>query len=43
MNLEGIGAFFRWFFAMLEPLQKRAVERQLRTDLKTLKDLLEAR
>jgi hypothetical protein len=28
---------------LLEPLQKRAVKRQLRTDLKTLKDLLEAR
>jgi uncharacterized membrane protein len=28
---------------LLEPLQKRAAERQLRTDLKTLKDLLEAR
>jgi carbon monoxide dehydrogenase subunit G len=28
---------------LLEPLQKRAVKRQLRRDLKTLKDLLEAR
>src|SRR5215203_1801078 len=28
---------------VLEPLQKRAAERQLRKDLKTLKDLLEAR
>ena len=28
---------------LLEPLQKRAVERQLRKDLKTLKDVLEAR
>jgi dehydrogenase/reductase SDR family protein 12 len=28
---------------LLEPLQKRAVKRQLRTDLQTLKDLLEAR
>jgi uncharacterized membrane protein len=27
---------------LLEPLQKRAAERQLRKDLKTLKDLLEA-
>jgi hypothetical protein len=28
---------------LLEPLQKRAAERQLRRDLKTLKDVLEAR
>ena len=28
---------------LLEPLQKRAVQRQLRTDLRTLKDLLETR
>jgi uncharacterized membrane protein len=28
---------------LLEPLQKRAAERQLRKDLKTLKDVLEAR
>jgi hypothetical protein len=28
---------------LLEPLQKRAVKRQLRTDLQTLKDVLEAR
>jgi uncharacterized membrane protein len=28
---------------LLEPLQKRAAERQLRKDLKTLKDMLEAR
>jgi uncharacterized membrane protein len=28
---------------LLEPLQKRAVQRQLRKDLQTLKDLLEAR
>jgi uncharacterized membrane protein len=28
---------------LLEPLQKRAVRRQLRTDLQTLKELLEAR
>ena len=28
---------------LLEPLQKRAVERQLRKDLQTLKDVLEAR
>jgi len=28
---------------LVEPLQKRAVTRQLRTDLQTLKDLLEAR
>ena len=28
---------------LLEPLQKRAAERQLRKDLQTLKDLLEAR
>jgi dehydrogenase/reductase SDR family protein 12 len=28
---------------LLEPLQKRTVQRQLRTDLKTLKDVLEAR
>jgi uncharacterized membrane protein len=28
---------------LLEPLQKRVVQRQLRKDLKTLKDLLEAR
>ncbi len=28
---------------LLEPLQKRAVKRQLREDLQTLKDLLEAR
>ena len=28
---------------VLEPLQKRAAERQLRKDLKTLKDVLEAR
>jgi uncharacterized membrane protein len=31
------------FLKLLEPLQKRAVERQLRKDLQTLKDLLEAR
>jgi hypothetical protein len=31
------------FLKLLEPLQKRAVERQLRKDLRTLKDLLEAR
>jgi ligand-binding SRPBCC domain-containing protein len=28
---------------LLEPLQRRTVQRQLRTDLKTLKDVLEAR
>jgi len=28
---------------LLEPFQKRAVRRQLRTDLQTLKELLEAR
>jgi hypothetical protein len=28
---------------LLEPLQKRAVQRQLRTDLRTLKEVLEAR
>ena len=28
---------------LLEPLQRRAAERQLRRDLKTLKDVLEAR
>jgi hypothetical protein len=28
---------------VLEPLQKRAAERQLRKDLKRLKDVLEAR
>jgi hypothetical protein len=27
---------------LLEPLQKRAAKRQLRTDLQTLKDVLEA-
>jgi dehydrogenase/reductase SDR family protein 12 len=31
------------FLKLLEPLQKRAAERQLRKDLKTLKDVLEAR
>jgi uncharacterized membrane protein len=31
------------FLKLLEPLQKRAVQRQLRKDLQTLKDLLEAR
>jgi hypothetical protein len=31
------------FLKLLELLQKRAVERQLRKDLQTLKDLLEAR
>ena len=31
------------FLKLLEPLQKRAVESQLRKDLQTLKDLLEAR
>jgi hypothetical protein len=28
---------------LLKPLQKRAAERQLRKDLQTLKDVLEAR
>jgi hypothetical protein len=28
---------------LLEPLQKRAAERQLRKDLQTLKDVLETR
>jgi hypothetical protein len=31
------------FLKLLEPLQKWAVKRQLRTDLRTLKDLLETR
>jgi uncharacterized membrane protein len=31
------------FLKLVEPLHKRAVERQVRADLKTLKDLLEAR
>jgi dehydrogenase/reductase SDR family protein 12 len=31
------------FLKLLEPLQKRTAERQLRKDLQTLKDLLEAR
>jgi hypothetical protein len=30
-------------FRNAEPLQKRAAERQLRKDLRTLKDVLEAR
>ncbi|HEX2740884.1 MAG TPA: SRPBCC family protein [Rubrobacter sp.] len=31
------------FLKLLEPLQKRAVKRQLATDMETLKELLEAR
>jgi ligand-binding SRPBCC domain-containing protein len=31
------------FLKLLEPLQKRAVKRQLRKDLQTLKDVLEGR
>ena len=31
------------FLKLLEPLQKRALQRQLRKDLQTLKDLLEVR
>lgn len=33
----------RGLLKLLEPLQKRAAERQLRKDLQTLKDLVEAR
>jgi uncharacterized membrane protein len=33
----------RGLLRLLEPLQKRAAERQLRKDLQTLKDVLEAR
>jgi ligand-binding SRPBCC domain-containing protein len=38
VEAEGSG-----FLKLLEPLQKRAVQRQLRKDLQTLKDQLEAR
>jgi hypothetical protein len=33
----------RGLLKLLEPLQKRAAERQLRKDLRTLKDVVEAR
>jgi hypothetical protein len=33
----------RGFLKLLEPLQKRAAKRQLRKDLQTLKDVVEAR
>jgi hypothetical protein len=33
----------RGLLKLLEPLQKRATERQLRKDLRTLKDVVEAR
>jgi len=38
-----VGAEMSGILKLLEPLQKRAAERGLRRDLKTLKDVLEAR
>jgi hypothetical protein len=40
---RGVDVESRGLLKLLEPVQKRAAERQLRKDLQTLKDLVEAR